>query len=165
MHSLLPVPERVGAAYNTVDVRRDLLRAARRRFPGANRQPGRLYPEKAIVDRDRKLCDMQMALARMGGNALILREVIEMVRADIPEMLCRLRAAVSAGDAAAVEREAHGVAGTVVTFDADAAVAAARRLQSMGHSGDLSQAEAATELLEQEIALLDKELLAEVERQ
>lgn len=117
------------------------------------------------MDPGRKLCDMQMALARMGGNATVLREVIEMVRADIPEILCRLRAAVAAGDSAAVEREAHSIAGTVITFNADAAVAAAQHLQSLGKSGNLLHAEAATEVLEQEIALLDKELQAEVERQ
>jgi HPt (histidine-containing phosphotransfer) domain-containing protein len=114
--------------------------------------------------RDRKRCDLQIALARMGGNANVLREIIEMVRADIPAMLGRLRAAVAAGDSAAVEREAHSIAGTVVTFNADAALAAAQRLQSIGHSGELSGAQAATEVLEQEIALLDKELQAEVEQ-
>ncbi len=116
------------------------------------------------MNREYKLCDMQMALARMGGNSVVLREVIEMVRADIPEMLKRLRAAVAARNSEAVEREAHSLAGTAVTFDAEAVLAAAQRLQQMGHSGDLSQAAAAAAALEHEIALLDQALQAELEQ-
>ena len=116
------------------------------------------------MNQDRKLCDMQMALARMGGNAVVLREVIELVRADIPEMLARMRAAVAARNFAAVEREAHSLAGTVVTFDAEAALAAAQCLEQMGRAGELSQAESAVAALAHEIALLDQALQAELQR-
>ncbi len=107
---------------------------------------------------------MQMALSRMGGNVALLKQVIEMVRADIPEMLKRLRAAVAARNSAAVEREAHSLAGTVVTFDARAALTAAQRLQQMAQAGDFSQVDSAVAALEHEIARLDQALKAELEQ-
>jgi HPt (histidine-containing phosphotransfer) domain-containing protein len=125
---------------------------------------GRLSPENPTVERIPKLYDMQMALARMGGNSAILRQVIEMVREDIPEAMRRLHAAIAARNSVDVERAAHSLAGMVVTFDAEAALGAARRLQEIAQSGDLSQADAAVAALEHEISLLDQVLQAELQR-
>src|SRR5579872_6847548 len=101
---------------------------------------------------DRKLCDMTVALARMGGNEALLRQVIELVRADMPGFLQRLKTGVAAGNATEVERAAHSIQGTVVTFGASSALAAADRVERMGRAGDLSLAPQALEDLEQELA-------------
>ena len=113
---------------------------------------------------DRKLCDMTVALARMGGNEALLRQVIELVRADMPGFLNRLKAGVATGNATEVERAAHSIQGTVVTFGAEAALVAADRVERMGRAGDLSQAPQAVEDLIREIDRLDAELIAELER-
>ena len=52
------------------------------------------------MGKHRKLCDMGVALQRMGNNAQFLREVIEMVRKDLPDILNRLHAAVADKNAA-----------------------------------------------------------------
>lgn len=114
------------------------------------------------MNRDRKLCDMAVALARMGGSGELLREVIEIVRADLPAAMARLRAAAVARNPAEVQVAAHALQGMAVTFNAQLALAIAGRLEKMGMAGDLSPASEALEELEREIALLDQELLAEL---
>jgi len=114
------------------------------------------------MNQNHKVCDMDMALRRMGRNAELLREVIEMVRADLPEILNRLRAALAAGDSTLVQREAHSLKGALVTFDAQAALSATQRLEQFANAGDLSQAAAMIEGVAREVALLDAALAAEL---
>jgi HPt (histidine-containing phosphotransfer) domain-containing protein len=112
----------------------------------------------------RKLCDMTVALQRMGNNAQLLREIIEMVRKDLPDILTRLRAAVADKDAALLAREAHSLRGTLVTFDAQAALSAAERLEEIAASGNLSGAARTMERVDREVARLDAVLAAELKK-
>ena len=117
-----------------------------------------------MISEDGKLCDMKMALARMGGNAELLKQAMELIRADLPDVLNQLRSGVAAGNAVVVERAAHSMQGMVVTFDAEAALIAARRLEQMGQARDLSTAAGAMQDLERQIDRLDKELTAELQK-
>src|SRR5258708_580577 len=108
--------------------------------------------DRIIMSKNRKLCDMDMALKRMGNNPDLLREIIGMVRKDLPDLLSRLRAAVADGNSALVQQEAHSLRGTVVAFDAQAALSAALRLEQIAESGDLSRATETMQAVEREVA-------------
>jgi HPt (histidine-containing phosphotransfer) domain-containing protein len=116
------------------------------------------------MSRDRKLWDMNVALSRMGNNAELLREIIEMVRKDLPVILGRLRAAVADGDSALLQREAHSLRGTLVTFDAHAALSAALRLEQIAESGNLSRAAQTMQRVDREVTRLDAALAAELQK-
>ena len=116
------------------------------------------------MSQDHKVCDMEMALKRMGSNAKLLHEVIGMVREDLPEILERLRAAVADGDAALIQREAHSLRGTLVTFDAHAALSEALCLEQLAEAGDLSRAAEMMEHVDREVARLDTALVAELKK-
>lgn len=105
-----------------------------------------------------RICDLSGALARMGGDQQLLRQLVEFFREDAPEYLARLHAAVDRGDAVGVEHAAHSLHGLVANFGGDSAAQATVRLEEMGHSGDLSAAAAALGDLEQEIARLQAAL-------
>lgn len=113
---------------------------------------------------DRKVCDMTVALKRMGNNAQLLREVIELVRADMPDVVRQLRAAVDGSKPVEVERAAHSLQGMAVTFGADAALFFVVSLKEMAQAGDLSRAANTLEYVEREISRLDVELTAELAR-
>jgi HPt (histidine-containing phosphotransfer) domain-containing protein len=115
------------------------------------------------MDSERKLCDMRAALARMGGNAELLRQIIELIRADLPMALNHLHSAISAGNSVDLERAAHSLQGIVVTFDSEAVLLPAQSLEQMAQQGDLSRAAELAEEVDREVARLDKELLAELE--
>jgi HPt (histidine-containing phosphotransfer) domain-containing protein len=77
-------------------------------------------------------------------------------------MLAEIQAAVAERNAAALERAAHTLKGAASNFAARRTVEAARRLEMMGHGGDLADAPAACGTLEQEIDRLLR-MLAELE--
>jgi PAS domain S-box-containing protein len=87
--------------------------------------------------------DPRAAAARLGGDARLLGELIEMFLADCPRMVSEVRSAIDAKDTEALRQAAHALKGSVANFAATPAVDAARRLERMGKDGDLSGAEAA----------------------
>lgn len=113
---------------------------------------------------DHKVCDMTVALKRMGSNRAVLEEVIGLVRADMPVVVRQLRAAVVAGKPVDVERAAHSLQGMAVTFGAEATLFVVERLKAMGQSGDLSGATKTLEEVEREVSRLNERLDAELAR-
>jgi len=108
-----------------------------------------------------RVCDLSGTLGRMGGDRQLLQRIVEFFREDAPECLARLQAAADRGDAAGVEHAAHSLNGLVANFGADAAWLAARRLEEMGQSGDLTSVSEAVRALQDEIARLDVTLTHE----
>jgi CheY-like chemotaxis protein/HPt (histidine-containing phosphotransfer) domain-containing protein len=102
--------------------------------------------------------DWAVALKAVGGDEDILRELAEVFLATSPRWLEELRAAVGRRDAAGVRRMAHTMKGSLGQLGAGAAHAAAQRLETMGHSEDLSDAAEACAALEAEISRLGPEL-------
>jgi HPt (histidine-containing phosphotransfer) domain-containing protein len=123
-----------------------------------------MSPSRDRPEDGRKLCDMDVALQRMGNNAQVLREIIEMVRKDLPLILSRLHAAIADKNAALLQREAHSLRGTLVTFDAQAALFVAERLEQIAASGKLSGAARMMERVDREVARLDVVLAAELQK-
>lgn len=103
--------------------------------------------------------DEALALTRVGGDAELLREVVELFLDDYPPALERIRTAVAAQDASAVEHHAHSLKGSVSTFGAKRAFEAAFALEKQGRAKDLTGVE--TSLCELENAL--NELLPELQ--
>ncbi|MCP5112979.1 MAG: Hpt domain-containing protein [bacterium] len=91
---------------------------------------------------------MAVALSRVGGDEELLKEIAEIFLDQLPEALSDIRQAAEAGDAAALERTAHSLKGSIGNFGAQAAFDAALRLEMMGRSSELAGTGAALGELE-----------------
>ena len=97
-------------------------------------------------------------LERVDNDDDFLRETVEMLESDGPDLLEQLRAAAAAGDPAAVARAAHTLKGMLSNFCAPDAHAAALAVEQMGRGGDLSPLPAALDAVEACLAALVAEL-------
>lgn len=102
--------------------------------------------------------DREVALARVGGDAELLREIAVLFVQDYPKVLDQLQDAIARGDAQTIERTAHGLKGSVSTFGARAAMEAARTLETMGRTCQLDELRQALATLELALAALRPEL-------
>lgn len=111
-----------------------------------------------------RLCNLDAALRRMGGNVGLLRQVIDFFHADAPGLRVRLRQALEAGDASQLQITAHSLKGLVSNFDAERAVKAALRVEQLGQTSRLDDASAAIDDLERELDELRTSLDIEAAR-
>jgi two-component system sensor histidine kinase/response regulator len=102
--------------------------------------------------------DEALALSRVGGDSDLLREIVELFLADYPSTLDKIRSAVSARDATAIEQHAHSLKGSVSTFGAEHAFNAALALERQGRTGDLAGVDAGLSQLEGALGALRPEL-------
>jgi CheY-like chemotaxis protein len=107
---------------------------------------------------DGTVFDRQATLARVKGDREMLQEIVRLFFAEAPALLARIQTAIAHGDGRALERAAHSLKGTVMSFGAQAAGAAALRLEVLGRGGDWTQAITACAELEREIAQLGNAL-------
>jgi HPt (histidine-containing phosphotransfer) domain-containing protein len=84
--------------------------------------------------------DREVALARVGGDLELLKEIAVLFLENYQVWLAEIRQATELGDAQAVERTAHGLKGSVANFGARKAVEASLSLESLGRSRDLTGA-------------------------
>jgi PAS domain S-box-containing protein len=117
----------------------------------------------AAAPASRDVLDPRALLARVAGDRKLLRELVEIFRAECPSNVARIRGALEQGDAEALRKAAHAFKGSLANLSAARAVEAAFRLEQMGRSGDLSEAAAAFSELEAEVARLN-EALAQPDR-
>lgn len=103
---------------------------------------------------DGPLFDRAALSARLGGDAVLIREVAQMFVEDATGRIDEIRAATEARDAAALRRAAHTLKGAAATIASDRVAADARRLELIGTSGDFALAEAALASLERDGAAL-----------
>ena len=113
--------------------------------------PGR-GPSEGVLDR-------AVALECVGGDLVLLKQLVDLFLDDRPRIMADLRAAVGQGDAAGVHRAAHTLGGAMGHFGALAAVEAAKGLELMGRAGDLVGAAEAFAALEKEMFRLEPALL------
>src|SRR5438477_10536096 len=111
---------------------------------------------------DRKICDLSAGLKRMGGNVSILQQLVEYYREDVPPLIDRLRAGLTANNYDEVQHAAHSIKGLVVNFDAESSNHAALQLEQMARSRDLTKAAEALDNLEKEISRLNAGLEVEL---
>jgi len=99
-------------------------------------------------------------LRTTGGNEKLAKSLTKSFLADAPKRLAAIRAALAAKNAAKLDTTAHALKGSVAIFGSQAAVAAAKNLEAMGRSRDLSGADAQFHALEAAMKQLQAKLLA-----
>jgi HPt (histidine-containing phosphotransfer) domain-containing protein len=104
--------------------------------------------------------DRDVALARAGGDAVLLREIAALFLENYGDWLTELQGAVARGDAQGIARSAHGIKGSVANFGAVPAVDAALKLEQMGRQCDLAEVVKVLNSLELALAALHPELEA-----
>jgi CheY-like chemotaxis protein len=109
---------------------------------------------------DEPAFDRAAILDRVGGDIELLREIAGLFLNEAPVLLDGIRRALSAQDAPALERAAHSLKGSVGTFGARAAQAAAGELEARGRAGNLAGAEAIFARLAREVARFERALAA-----
>ena len=107
---------------------------------------------------DEQLMDRATALARVGGDLELLREIAALFLDEYPRALDDIHKALASGDAKLLERAAHGLKGSVANFCARSAEDAAFQLEQMGRAQKMDQASQTLATLEQSLALLQAEL-------
>lgn len=82
--------------------------------------------------------DRETALARVGGDEELLKEIAVLFLENYQAWLAELSEAAASGNADAVQRTAHGLKGSVANFGARDAVQASLKLENLGRSHDLT---------------------------
>jgi PAS domain S-box-containing protein len=98
--------------------------------------------------------DRARALQLVGGDEALLAEIVGVFHEDGPRLIDGIREAVAARDANRLCRSAHSLKGSLGCLSATPACEAALRLETLGRSGDLSDAPHALETLESELSRL-----------
>jgi two-component system sensor histidine kinase/response regulator len=111
--------------------------------------PARGCPESLI--------DAATLLAACDDDPALLRELIQVFRADNPGVLARVRIAVNQQDALQLREAAHELRGLLSTFSAMAAAEAAR-LETTGAGGQLDDAASTLDGLIEMVGRLDRHL-------
>ena len=93
-------------------------------------------------------------LTRVAGDAALASAMTSLFLAECPRLLADVRQSLAANDAAALERAAHALRGSVSNFEASAATQAAARLELLGRTGDLRESTDALHGLEAELERL-----------
>jgi HPt (histidine-containing phosphotransfer) domain-containing protein len=107
---------------------------------------------------EEQILDRATALARVGGDLDLLKEIAGLFLDEYPRALDDIHKALTTGDAQTLERAAHGLKGSVANFGARAAVDAAFQLEQLGHTHKLDQVPQALAALERTLASLHAEL-------
>src|SRR5258708_7530682 len=115
-------------------------RARRNAIPTGYRRLPRPKPSAAVLDR-------VALMARVGDDQDLLRELVAIFLEDCPGWVEEIRTSVQRGDARNLKMFAHLLGGTVSNFGAREVTEAARKLEKMGHSGNLAGADEACEAL------------------
>ncbi|MEW6217909.1 MAG: response regulator [Thermodesulfobacteriota bacterium] len=102
--------------------------------------------------------DLTVLTATLNGNVEILGRLVAHVQAESPQRLAAIAAAIGAGDAATLAREAHTLKGMIGNFGAPAAHELARQLEMLGRAGSLAEAPAVLSRLDRELQRLDQYL-------
>jgi two-component system, sensor histidine kinase and response regulator len=98
------------------------------------------------------------ALGRIGGDEDLLRDLCHIFLEESPKLLQKIEEAVAAGDAQAMMQAAHSLKGEASYLGAGATTQAARQLEEMGRTHDLSRTHAILAVLKREIGALQIDL-------
>jgi PAS domain S-box-containing protein len=100
-------------------------------------------PPEMPPEQSTEIFDRAATLERLGGDAALLEEAMQMFVDDCPRRLDAIRAAVAGRDAERIYAEAHGLKGSAASLSASRVVEAARALEAVAQSERLDDAEAA----------------------
>jgi CheY-like chemotaxis protein len=115
---------------------------------------GTQHAASPAVEMDGPVFDRSEFLERAGGSEDLAQEVIALFLEDCPTQLAAIKAAIHQGDTTQLEDIAHTLKGAAANLSARGVVAAAGRLEVLGHDRRLDEAAGACQRLEQETAQL-----------
>src|SRR5262249_15378319 len=98
--------------------------------------------------------DKAAPMALVGGDEVLLKELVALSRAECPRRLAEIRAALDRGDAPHLRRGAHALKGAAGHFGATDVLQAAGHLEEIGRAGDLTAAPPAYATLEKALQRL-----------
>jgi PAS domain S-box-containing protein len=101
---------------------------------------------------DPGIVDEATALARVGGDLGLFKDLVALFHDECPGLMAEMRQAIDQNDAPCLRRAAHTLKGSAATLGAKAASEAALRLEMIGRNGDLANAAEAYQALEQALA-------------
>lgn len=121
---------------------------------------GRVQTNKtqAMPTDKQPLIDMRAALKRTGNDIEILNDMVNYFFEDASNLVRDVRERSEKGDAEETARAAHSLKGLCANFNAHSATQAARTVEDIGHSGDLSNVAEAIKILETELTELTEAL-------
>ena len=102
--------------------------------------------------------DLASALARVGGDEALLKEIAGIFLEQCPGALAEVKKAVEAADGEALERAAHSLKGSVGNFGAKDAYDAALRLELAGRHREFGRTGQALRDLEKALDILNPQL-------
>jgi CheY-like chemotaxis protein len=102
--------------------------------------------------------DQSELLARVEGDRDLLAELVEIFLTEGPQRLAEIRRCLNAGDAGGLERAAHTLRGSVLSFGGQMAARAAHALEIRGREGALRGAEGCIDDLARELDRLQRAL-------
>ncbi len=98
--------------------------------------------------------DRARALQNLSGSEELFVEIAAVFLEHTPRVLAEIRTAIAERDSKLLERAAHTLRGSVSVFGAEAAMAAAKKLESLGHDGEVDRANRIFATLQSEIIRL-----------
>ncbi len=107
----------------------------------------------AIVSESPLMFDRAAVLARVGGDAGLLKEIRDLFTQECPQYLEAIRRAILENDPEKLRRAAHTFKGSIGNFGDSPALAAAQALETMGRENHLN---AAQEMFEQLLRHMDR---------
>jgi PAS domain S-box-containing protein len=102
--------------------------------------------------------DYSAALARVGGDADLLKELVGMFIEEYPKLLAQIREGLERQDAASASSAAHQLKGLLAQFGAEAARQAAYAVEQPARQGDLSATGVNLQVLEAAMRRIHPEL-------
>lgn len=102
--------------------------------------------------------DPTLLEVQTGGDEDLARELAQLFLDESPELMQRLRDALSKGEAVSTEKVAHRIKGSLSTLGAVRAANAARRMEAAANRGDLEEAASLSTTLENDLGELRAEL-------
>ncbi len=110
--------------------------------------PSQLEPASGLADRRSDSVERigqpefnyQRSVARLGGDAVLFREIVELFLEDAPALLVQAHRSLASGDALTLERAAHSLKGLAANLDAVTVVSAAQSIEQHAQQKDLSLA-------------------------
>jgi CheY-like chemotaxis protein/HPt (histidine-containing phosphotransfer) domain-containing protein len=101
------------------------------------------------------LFDPKHALARLGGDRQLLRQLIRIFRTDARPLMAAIKRTAADGEADGLRRSAHALKGSLGTIGAPRIAETARRLELLAQEGDLAHASQLVDTLAGQLRELD----------
>ena len=99
--------------------------------------------------------DPKQALARLGGDRQLLRQLIRIFRTDVRPLMATIKRTAEDGEADGLRRSAHALKGSLGTIGAPRVAETARRLELLAQEGDLAHASQLVDTLAGQLRELD----------